>query len=114
MATPRDRSIASSHRRKLLPQRRETTILSLESLACASTIMIPVTISAISVAGAAVSAVAEAAAWAGCSSGRSEEHTSELQSLMRISYAVFCLKKKKHNHNVHRSTEATTHERHHS
>src|SRR3546814_7143419 len=30
--------------------------------------------------------------WLG--SGRSEEHTSELQSLMRISYAVFCLKKK--------------------
>src|SRR3546814_8975663 len=30
---------------------------------------------------------------------RSEEHTSELQSLMRISYAVFCLKKKKHNTN---------------
>src|SRR3546814_9292620 len=29
------------------------------------------------------------------SMGRSEEHTSELQSLMRISYAVFCLKKKK-------------------
>src|SRR3546814_2226673 len=29
--------------------------------------------------------------WTGC---RSEEHTSELQSLMRISYAVFCLKKK--------------------
>src|SRR3546814_5712248 len=32
--------------------------------------------------------------------GRSEEHTSELQSLMRISYAVFCLKKKnKHTYN---------------
>src|SRR3546814_8217737 len=31
------------------------------------------------------------------SAGRSEEHTSELQSLMRISYAVFCLKKKKKN-----------------
>src|SRR3546814_1157308 len=31
---------------------------------------------------------------------RSEEHTSELQSLMRISYAVFCLKKKK-NKNIH-------------
>src|SRR3546814_1329356 len=31
----------------------------------------------------------------GYSNGRSEEHTSELQSLMRISYAVFCLKKKK-------------------
>src|SRR3546814_7949963 len=30
---------------------------------------------------------------------RSEEHTSELQSLMRISYAVFCLKKKKHDKN---------------
>src|SRR3546814_3835812 len=31
---------------------------------------------------------------------RSEEHTSELQSLMRISYAVFCLKKKKKNKNI--------------
>src|SRR3546814_10568477 len=31
---------------------------------------------------------------------RSEEHTSELQSLMRISYAVFCLKKKKHQEKV--------------
>src|SRR3546814_7118017 len=31
------------------------------------------------------------------SGARSEEHTSELQSLMRISYAVFCLKKKKQN-----------------
>src|SRR3546814_9108202 len=30
---------------------------------------------------------------------RSEEHTSELQSLMRISYAVFCLKKQTRNHN---------------
>src|SRR3546814_2315583 len=30
---------------------------------------------------------------------RSEEHTSELQSLMRISYAVFCLKKKKKSYN---------------
>src|SRR3546814_2386935 len=37
------------------------------------------------------------AAWCGQAAGtaiRSEEHTSELQSLMRISYAVFCLKKK--------------------
>src|SRR3546814_5712641 len=35
--------------------------------------------------------------------GRSEEHTSELQSLMRISYAVFCLKKEKteHKHKTH-------------
>src|SRR3546814_2528262 len=51
---------------------------------------------------------------------RSEEHTSELQSLMRISYAVFCLKKKKkalqhtigeepqHNHNTPDSNTTTT------
>src|SRR3546814_6937643 len=41
---------------------------------------------------------------ASCSGLRSEEHTSELQSLMRISYAVFCLKKKKRNHLTHNST----------
>src|SRR3546814_7067513 len=41
--------------------------------------------------------------------GRSEEHTSELQSLMRISYAVFCLKKKKKtiitngHHKIHKN-----------
>src|SRR3546814_1306260 len=34
-------------------------------------------------------------------SDRSEEHTSELQSLMRISYAVFCLKKKNKNYKNH-------------
>src|SRR3546814_4601190 len=34
--------------------------------------------------------------------GRSEEHTSELQSLMRISYAVFCLKKKKTTSTSHK------------
>src|SRR3546814_8100289 len=37
--------------------------------------------------------------------GRSEEHTSELQSLMRISYAVFCLKKKKQTDNEITSTD---------
>src|SRR3546814_2698049 len=36
---------------------------------------------------------------------RSEEHTSELQSLMRISYAVFCLKKKKNTQNMQTTTE---------
>src|SRR3546814_3721555 len=36
---------------------------------------------------------------------RSEEHTSELQSLMRISYAVFCLKKKNKDKIVHRISE---------
>src|SRR3546814_3361280 len=37
---------------------------------------------------------------------RSEEHTSELQSLMRISYAVFCLKKKKITNNHNRKTHS--------
>src|SRR3546814_6124434 len=36
---------------------------------------------------------------------RSEEHTSELQSLMRISYAVFCLKKKKNNITIFTNTK---------
>src|SRR3546814_8087444 len=39
---------------------------------------------------------------------RSEEHTSELQSLMRISYAVFCLKKKKITTNIHHQTHKMT------
>src|SRR3546814_4913841 len=43
---------------------------------------------------------------AGTETCRSEEHTSELQSLMRISYAVFCLKKKKH------AKRLTTHTQH--
>src|SRR3546814_12903539 len=38
-------------------------------------------------------------------SGRSEEHTSELQSLMRISYAVFCLKKKNNKNETHTPDE---------
>src|SRR3546814_9728864 len=38
--------------------------------------------------------------WRAIEGRRSEEHTSELQSLMRISYAVFCLKKKKHKTNI--------------
>src|SRR3546814_9994794 len=37
---------------------------------------------------------------------RSEEHTSELQSLMRISYAVFCLKKKKQKEHYHKTQES--------
>src|SRR3546814_2400033 len=40
--------------------------------------------------------------------GRSEEHTSELRSLMRISYAVFCLKKKQHMHYQPRLTTTNT------
>src|SRR3546814_3329156 len=40
---------------------------------------------------------------AGLKWARSEEHTSELQSLMRISYAVFCLKKKNQTQTTHRN-----------
>src|SRR3546814_7554837 len=48
---------------------------------------------------------------------RSEEHTSELQSLMRISYAVFCLKKKTNYYNHHSKNDHTqqptiTHHKH--
>src|SRR3546814_9439632 len=45
---------------------------------------------------------------------RSEEHTSELQSLMRISYAVFCLKKKTNTHKNHQNTRTqdTDHRKH--
>src|SRR3546814_1575288 len=39
---------------------------------------------------------------------RSEEHTSELQSLMRISYAVFCLKKKNYNKSINSVNYETT------
>src|SRR3546814_7390677 len=40
--------------------------------------------------------------------GRSEEHTSELQSLMRISYAVFCLKKKIKKNNTQKQLQHDT------
>src|SRR3546814_1727434 len=40
---------------------------------------------------------------------RSDEHTSELQSLMRISYAVFCLKKKQTKHTLKQHPEYTQH-----
>src|SRR3546814_10792012 len=47
---------------------------------------------------------------------RSEEHTSELQSLMRISYAVFCLKKKTKQHRHHNKRQtlhmSTNHKKH--
>src|SRR3546814_5537848 len=44
--------------------------------------------------------------------GRSEEHTSELQSLMRISYAVFCLKKKKKTINInHKASHSNNYTR---
>src|SRR3546814_9412015 len=45
---------------------------------------------------------------------RSEEHTSELQSLMRISYAVFCLKKKTQTHYQKKPPKTNTHNTPHS
>src|SRR3546814_6749177 len=48
-----------------------------------------------------------AAAAAAMDTRRSEEHTSELQSLMRISYAVFCLQKKNHQSEHHTATHNT-------
>src|SRR3546814_4459761 len=44
--------------------------------------------------------------WAAIAGVRSEEHTSELQSLMRISYAVFCLKKNTHSVQLRMHTES--------
>src|SRR3546814_3729623 len=46
------------------------------------------------------------------STARSEEHTSELQSLMRISYAVFCLKKNKYENCPHTYSTLPTHNLH--
>src|SRR3546814_1137228 len=48
----------------------------------------------------------------GSDTRRSEEHTSELQSLMRSSYAVFCLKKKKKPHTPHNKADVQTQEKH--
>src|SRR3546814_3565714 len=56
----------------------------------------------IGAAGAGLTSVTVSALASGAiTATRSEEHTSELQSLMRISYAVFCLKKKTHNKHNH-------------
>src|SRR3546814_8833128 len=51
---------------------------------------------------AIAAAIAPIRALPGCA--RPEEHTSELQSLMRISYAVLCLKKNKHKNNTKQNT----------
>src|SRR3546814_8864402 len=48
-----------------------------------------------------------------CRQIRSEEHTSELQSLMRISYAVFCLKKKKINKQKQSGVSQNAHQKSH-
>src|SRR3546814_1477708 len=50
-------------------------------------------------------ATARLCGWGDSWGYRSEEHTSELQSLMRISYAVFCLKQKKKNQKLHREQQ---------
>src|SRR3546814_6720986 len=48
----------------------------------------------------ALAVLNDAGSWTYGEMRRSEEHTSELQSLMRISYAVFCLKKKQSTHTI--------------
>src|SRR3546814_10001899 len=58
---------------------------------------------AVARAGTSSGMVRRAGEMGACDGGRSEEHTSELQSLMRISYAVFCLKKKKKKNKQHTS-----------
>src|SRR3546814_1051858 len=50
--------------------------------------------------------------WSGIGHRRSEEHTSELQSLMRISYAVFCLKKKIKSTTTKRTYRTTAKQKH--
>src|SRR3546814_6637695 len=62
--------------------------------------------------GAAQAAEELVAADQGCAQ-RSEEHTSELQSLMRISYAVFCLKKKKHQNANRAQAKRNNNVKHH-
>src|SRR3546814_4344374 len=67
-----------------------------------SVYLLPVVLLIIAVLGSIYAGIATAteAAVLGVT-GRSEEHTSELQSLMRISYAVFCLKKKNYTTYIH-------------
>src|SRR3546814_7189419 len=80
------------------------------SLAATSMIAAPVAASAAPAARAASavdgqSELEGSTSWIIAVLARSEEHTSELQSLMRISYAVFCLKKKKNT--THNSSTKT-------
>src|SRR3546814_1513045 len=78
----------------------------------ASPLIRPCSASALVIAGASNGSVNSALASGAQTSdmqARSEEHTSELQSLMRISYAVFCLKKKKNKqHNLDKYTTTST------
>src|SRR3546814_3094474 len=57
-----------------------------------------------------VGAISAASAIVSPTTPRSEEHTSELQSLMRISYAVFCLKKQNTHTRPHYSTQRLKHQ----
>src|SRR3546814_3062551 len=67
------------------------------------------------IAGAIFSAISSSGTFHGMMAPRSEEHTSELQSLMRISYAVFCLtKKKKQTKTTENEIPLNTHNNPHS
>src|SRR3546814_3398289 len=61
--------------------------------------------------GAALNPIFQAAGIEWCHGERSEEHTSELQSLMRTSYAVFCLQKKTNKQSVHLQYTTILHKR---
>src|SRR3546814_6761169 len=63
----------------------------------------------IAAAGASAAAAPHRGSAQGIRHVRSEEHTSELQSLMRLSYAVFCLKKKKQKYNTQHTLNKTEH-----
>src|SRR3546814_4389387 len=82
-------------------QRRDRGVTQLWRVAANGGKAEPVTQSAVDI---------QAFAWLSNDRIRSEEHTSELQSLMRISYAVFCLKKKKTTtqHTKQNARDATT------
>src|SRR3546814_7232659 len=63
-----------------------------------------------SIVGQRAASVSKATSSAVMSDTRSEEHTSELQSLMRISYAVFCLKKTKNNPHIQNDKHTRQHQ----
>src|SRR3546814_9570501 len=96
-------------------QRGRMPSMAATSMTCVSAVAMPSTSAGVSPASFSARRAASACNWIIDISGtRSEEHTSELQSLVRISYAVFCLKKKKKNKvlNEYRLTHTTPLQQH--
>src|SRR3546814_10077407 len=100
-------------KRSRMPSRRSLTVLSVVSMTCAAASRSGLSNSR-SLAMPSAAGRSSASGWRRRvsekrRSSRSEEHTSELQSLMRISYAVFCLKKKtKKNRKQHYDEQLQT------